>query len=64
MNREPYYLAKTVLGSYNLYVLKAPFGSWHYSCVGTFDTIEAAFTFYEKTFRRSPVVMNLIHLKH
>ena len=35
MIRDPYYLAKTVLGSYNLYILKDPFESWHYSCVGT-----------------------------
>lgn len=39
MIRDPYYLAKTVLGSYNLYILKDPFGSWHYSCVGTFKAL-------------------------
>ena len=42
MIRDPYYLAKTVLGSYNLYILKDPFGSWHYSCVGTFNTKDEA----------------------
>lgn len=30
MIRDPYYLAKTVLGSYNLYILKDPFESWHF----------------------------------
>ena len=42
MIRDPYYLAKTVLGSYNLYILKDPFESWHYSCVGTFNTKDEA----------------------
>lgn len=46
MIRDPYYLAKTVLGSYNLYILKDPFGSWHYSCVGTFNTKDEAIDYY------------------
>ena len=48
MIRDPYYLAKTVLGSYNLYILKDPFGSWHYSCVGTFNTKDEAIDYYHK----------------
>lgn len=48
MIRDPYYLAKTVLGSYNLYILKDPFESWHYSCVGTFNTKDEAIDYYHK----------------
>lgn len=48
MTRDPYYLSKTVLGSYNLYILKNPTGSWHYSCVGTFSTKEDAVYHYHK----------------
>lgn len=62
MIRDPYYLAKTVLGSYNLYILKDPFGSWHYSCVGTFNTKDEAIDYYHKL-KEEETMISRMHMK-
>lgn len=62
MIRDPYYLAKTVLGSYNLYILKDPFGSWHYSCVGTFNTKDEAIDYYHKL-KEEEKMISRMHMK-
>lgn len=62
MIRDPYYLAKTVLGSYNLYILKDPFESWHYSCVGTFNTKDEAIDYYHKL-KEEEKMISRMHMK-
>ena len=62
MIRDPYYLAKTVLGSYNLFILKDPFGSWHYSCVGTFNTKDEAIDYYHKL-KEEEKMISRMHMK-
>lgn len=62
MIRVPYYLAKTVLGSYNLYILKDPFESWHYSCVGTFNTKDEAIDYYHKL-KEEEKMISRMHMK-
>ncbi|MFR5894442.1 MAG: hypothetical protein ACLUGY_08530 [Phocaeicola massiliensis] len=59
MNREPYYLAETVLGSYNLYILMNPAGSWYYSCVGTFPTKEDAVAYYENMRKQKTLISKM-----
>lgn len=59
MNREPYYLAETVLGSYNLYILMNPAGSWYYSCMGTFPTKEDAVAYYEKMIEQKALISKI-----
>lgn len=62
MIRDPYYLSKTVLGSINLYILKNPTGSWHYSCVGTFNTKEDAIDHYRKL-KEEEKMISRMHMK-
>ena len=62
MIRDPYYLAKTVLGSYNLFILKDPLGSWHYSCVGTFNTKDEAIDYYHKL-KEEEKMISRMHMK-
>lgn len=62
MIRDPYYLSKTVLGSYNLYILKNPTGFWHYLCVGTFNTKGDAVNHYHKL-KYEEKMISRIHMK-
>jgi len=62
MIRDPYYLSKTVLGLYNLYILKNPTGSWHYSCVGAFNTEEDAINHYHKL-KEEEKMISRVHIK-
>lgn len=62
MERKPYYLAKTVLNTYNLYILKNPAGSWSYSCVGTFNTEEEAINHYYKL-KEEERMISRMHMK-
>lgn len=62
MIRDPYYLSKTVLGSINLYILKNPTGSWHYSCAGTFNTKEDAIDHYRKL-KEEEKMISRMHMK-
>ena len=46
----------------NLYILKDPFGSWHYSCVGTFNTKDEAIDYYHKL-KEEEKMISRMHMK-